>query len=125
MILNRVKAIAVPSMRIPKPQSTQAYEVVGWRMSRGEEAVVYRIPMQPGTRKASEKRIQASAFVRAFEVLTDAGEITRSWFKREFPELQADGTCNFTTLGGIFELLGEARYVRPGIYRATKPPNRH
>jgi len=28
-----------------------------------------------------------------------------------------DGTCNFTTIGGVFKLLGYATYHARGVYR--------
>lgn len=90
--------------------------VVGWGWSRNEDALVYRLPMRPGTKKASEKRIRSSAFVEAFRVLQGTGRLTRTWFARRFPDLERDGSCNFTTLGGVFVLLGEARYIGSGEY---------
>jgi hypothetical protein len=117
-IIGRIKAVLPPGARIPKPQSYENYQVVRWDSSRGEEALVYRLPIRPGTKKPSEKRIPASAFITAYEVLQQTGKITRDWFRNNFPKLEADGTCNFTAIGGIFELLGEAFYAEPGIYRA-------
>lgn len=119
MILQRIKAVAKPGTRIPKPRSTEIYTVVGWGQSRGEEALVYRLPTKAGTKKSSRKRITASAFVAGFEVLRKSGELTREWFARNFPTLEGDGSCNFTTLGGILELLGEAQYAGPGVYKKT------
>jgi len=120
MILQRIRAAAKPATQIPKPQSTDIYTVVGWGQSRGEKALVYRLPTKSGTKKASEKRITESAFVAGFEVLQKSGELTREWFKRNFPALERDGGCNFTTLGGILELIGEAQYAGPGVYKKTK-----
>lgn len=120
MVLKRVKAVTTPGTRIPKPQSTDTYVVVGWGTSRGQEALVYQLPRKPGSKKASQKRIPASVFSQAFDILGRTGKITRPWFQATFPELEADGTCNFTTLGGIFVLLGDVRYAEPGVYEAVK-----
>jgi hypothetical protein len=79
--------------------------------------LVYHIPPKAGTTRASEKRLTTSAFRAAFEVLTQSGSITRRWFAAAFPELDADGGCNFTTLGGVFVLIGEAHYGGRGVYR--------
>jgi hypothetical protein len=116
MLISRIKAVATPGTRIPKPESDQIYEVRGWTTSRGEEALVYQIPKKPGTKRASQKRIPVSAFQKSFVVLTESGTLTRRWFQTVFPVLDDDGTCNFTTIGGIFELLGEARYLERGVY---------
>jgi len=116
-ILERIKKATPPGTKIPKPESDESYIVVGWGTSRGEEALVYELPVKPTSMKASQKRIHASAFRFADEVLKTTDEITRSWFAANFPELERDGSCNFTTLGGIFELLGLAVYEGRGVYR--------
>lgn len=119
MILNRIKKATKPGTQIPKPRSTEIYTVVRWGKSRGEEALVYQIPAKHGTIKPSEKRVTVSAFRKAFDILQKSGKITRSWFAQEFPKLESDGSCNFTTLGGVFVLIGEAWYARPGEYEKT------
>ena len=116
-IIPRIKKAIRPGAKIPKPLSRHAYVVKRWGMSRGEEALVYELPTRPGTKRASQKRIPSSAFEQAYNVLTTTGELTREWFVNHYPKLDADGSCNFTTLGGVFELLGVAKYERPGIYR--------
>lgn len=117
MILSRIKRVVTPGTRIPKPQSPRTYVVKGWGNSRGEEALVYQLPAKLGTKRRSEKRIRASAFEDAYKVLKSQGEITHGWFAQQYPDLEADGACNFTTLGGVLELLGEAEYAGPGVYR--------
>ena len=117
MIIERIKKIARPGTKIPKPKSTEEYIIVRWGKSRGEEALVYQLPMKPTSKKPSEKRLTISAFKKGYEVLIHKGEISYSWFKKEFPNLEKDGSCNFTTLGGIFALLGEANYEHSGIYK--------
>lgn len=117
MIIKRIKRIARPGTKIPKPKSTEEYIIVRWGKSRGEEALVYQLPMKPTSKKPSEKRVTISAFKKAYEVLINEGEIRHSWFSKEFPNLKKDGSCNFTTLGGIFVLLGEATYEQRGIYK--------
>jgi len=36
------------------------------------------------------------------------------WFDQYLSKCAAEGGCNFTTIGGIFILLGEAYYAGPG-----------
>jgi hypothetical protein len=120
MLISRIKAVATPGTRIPKPKSNGIYVVLGWTVSRGEEALVYRIPKRPGTKRASQKRIPVSAFEEAFAELTKSGTLTRRWFRASFPVLDHDGGCNFTTIGGVFELLGEARFVQSGVYAVVR-----
>jgi hypothetical protein len=119
MIIPRIKRVIRPGTKIPKPQTRRAYVVIGWGMSRGEEALVYELPTRPGTKRSSRKRIPSSAFEETYRILVDTGEITRDWFVSHYPKLDADGSCNFTTLGGIFVLLEEAVYERPGVYKRS------
>jgi len=119
-IFERIKCVASPGTIIPKPESTGEYRVVKWGKSRGEEALVYSIPARPGTLKPSTKRVTASDFQTAYEVLIKTGEFTKSWFNQNLQACAKDGGCNFTTIGGIFELLGEAFYDDRGVYRKTE-----
>ncbi len=45
------------------------------------------------------------------------GELTTEWFKTTFPKEYKDRPCNFTTIGGVFILLGIAVYKNSGIYK--------
>lgn len=93
--------------------------IVGWGTSRGEEALIYELPRGQASKKASQKRIPTSVFSCAFDTLVRTGQITRPRFRATFPEHEADGSCNFTTLGGIFVLLGDVCYAERGVYRAV------
>ena len=117
MIIQRIKWDIRPGTIIPRPQSAREYRVVGWGQSRGEDALVYSIPTLLSGGKASKKRIKISDFKAAYDVLVKTGEFTYGWFKDNLPDCAKDGSCNFTTIGGIFELLGEAQYGHRGAYR--------
>jgi len=49
----------------------------------------------------------------------ETGSLTRTWFVEHYPKLEKDGTCNFTTVGGVLQLLGLARYSGPGEYASV------
>lgn len=49
--------------------------------------------------------------------LVRSGTLTRQWFKEHLPECDAEGDCNFTTVGGLVTLLGVAIYMKQGIYQ--------
>jgi len=117
MIFELIKRTMLPGTRIPKPRSKETYRFVRWGFSRGEEALVYQIPAKPGTKKLSTKRIPRSVFEEAYETLLNKGEITKVWFANAFPKVDADGSCNFTTLGGIFQILNLAEWAGEGVYR--------
>lgn len=116
-ILKRIEETATPGTVIPKPETQNDYLVKGWGERRGERALVYSIPNYGNPGYPHEKGINESEWIRAFEQLTESGELSRSWFRRAMTACNEEGTCQFTTIGGIFELLGEAKYEGRGVYR--------
>lgn len=119
MLFNRILRIAHPGMNIPKPAARGSFKVKGVGKRRGEDALIYMIPNYSNPRKPHEKGITASEFERAYARLQSAGELTKQWFKRHLPQCDAEGSCNFTTVGGLFVLMGEAVYEVRGKYRKT------
>jgi len=119
MLLSRIKAVAKPGITIPKPYSKGKYIVERWGISREEEALVYSIPKRPATKSQSMKRIRGSDFQAAYKVLNETGLFKSTWFDKYLPQCAKDGRCNFTTIGGIFELIGDAKYIQKGVYKKT------
>ena len=117
MIVGRIKQQAVPGLEIPKPEAREKFLVKGWGQRRGEEALIYFVPNRKNPSKPYQKGITISDFETAYGELTKSGELTRKWFNDRLPECAKEGSCNFTTIGGIFEVLEEARYVERGTYR--------
>lgn len=120
MIVERIKASIGSGTVIPKPVATADFIVKTWGKRRGEPALIYRIPNHSNPRKPHEKGVTASEFERAYAELQKSGEFTRSWFDKHLSECAAEGACNFTTIGGIFELLGEAAYSSRGVYERRR-----
>ena len=114
MIIEEIKKVARPGTKIPKPISKDDYIVSGWVTSKGEDALKYLI----GERQ-HPKYIRVSEFKAAYDMLSSSGEFTRKWFNENLPE-SAREWCNFTTIGGIFELLGVAEHLEEGGYRKIK-----
>ncbi len=100
---------------IPKPLAKKPFRIKGKGSRRGEEALIYTIPSHTGS-KPYEKGVTVSEFALAQAELTRSGEFTRAWFKENLPSCAKEGACNFTTIGGVFELLGLARYEGRGRY---------
>ena len=119
-IVTIIESEIIPGTVIPKPQAQADFIVKGWGVRRGERALVYNIPNHKTPTKPHQKGVTVSEWVQAFEHLTNAGDFSRSWFERSMPACQKEGDCNFTTIGGIFELLGYAAYDR-GTYRYVGP----
>ncbi|MDD9812505.1 MAG: hypothetical protein OXU71_12535 [Gammaproteobacteria bacterium] len=110
-IIDQIKKIP-DGEPIPKPESEEIYTVKGVGRSRGEDALVYRIPGTSG----STKRVPFSAFIWAEEQLACTGKLLHTEFSREYPKSDNDGDCNFTTLGGVFVLFDKAEYESRGVY---------
>jgi hypothetical protein len=120
MILAEIERKIAPGTIIPKPQGRADFVVKRWGVRRGERTLIYTIPNHKTPTRPYEKGITVSEWLQAFERLTHAGDFSRPWFERSMPTCAKEGSCNFTTIGGIFEILGYATYDR-GIYRSTAP----
>ncbi len=116
-VIQQIKGTVSAGMLIPKPAASGPFTVKGWGKRRGEEALIYLIPNHRNPQKPHEKGVTISEFRRAHSQLLVAGEFTRTWFIANLAECANEGSCNFTTIGGIFELLGLAQYVDRGAYR--------
>ncbi len=121
-VIDRIEKKATPGTVIPKPKACGDYVVKRWGKRRGERALIYTIPNQthpqPNQAHPHEKGVNESEWIEAFDQLTTTGEFTRLWFETAMADCNKEGGCNFTTIGGIFELLGDAYHER-GVYRKT------
>ena len=114
-IVSCIKQMAPPGMTLRKPES--CVQVRRWGRRRGEPALVYLINGR------HEKGITESEWRQAFAELEMTGEFTRSFFRQEMPRCHKEGSCNYTTIGAVFEHVGVAIYRRRGVY-AYNPPVR-
>jgi hypothetical protein len=119
MVIDRVFKIASPCTVIPKPEAKGKFRVERMGTRRGERALIYSIPNYNDPKNPYKKGITASEFEKAYDQLMHTGVLTRSWFKRSLSACEADGPCNFTTVGGLFILLQKATYAERGVYRKT------
>ena len=115
-IVDMIKQNVSPGTVIPKPEARGDFVVKHWGRRRGESALVYTIPNHRDESRPYEKGITESEWIKAHERLMEAGLLTREWSRSAMADCNAEGSCNFTTVGGVFELLGFARYVRRGTY---------
>lgn len=116
VVIDRVFKIAPPGTVIPKPFATGQFCVVRKGKHRRARALIYSIPNKKRPRCPYEKGVTASEFKKAYNQLINTGQLTRRWFKKKFPACEAEGSCNFTTVGGLFILLGRAIYATRGVY---------
>jgi hypothetical protein len=116
VLIQRIKNSVQPGRTIIRGPKGSQLTVVRWGQSRGQEALVYSIPNRKVGGKPYTKRITVVDFQDAHKVLMQTGEFTKSWFKEKLPYCAKVGDCNFIMIGGIFGLLGDAWYCRPGVY---------
>ena len=98
---------------IPKPD-TKKTKVIEIKPNRnGELSLYYSIGKQ-----GNSKFVTKSDFENAFDVLNTKHEFTRKWFNEHLDKKKSK-PCNFTTIGGVFELLGKAKFIGNGIYKKS------
>lgn len=116
-LTQKIKSLPVGTV-IPKPESEKDFTIKGLGMRRGEEALIYRIPTNDLKKYSHghEKGVTFAEFYKAYAVLQETSNFTREWFYKNLPECAGEGGCNFTTIGGIFELLGIASYSKSATY---------
>jgi hypothetical protein len=115
-ILPRLQRLS-PGTVIPKPEAKGDFTIKGWGRRRGQPALVYFIPNHSNSEEPTEKGINTLEWEQAYRQLLGTGEFTRKWFYVNLPRCADECPCNFTTIGGIFSLLGLAKYERKGVYR--------
>lgn len=111
-IVARIRSEVQSGIAIPKPDSTEPHRVKGWGVRRGEPALIYQMPNHRNPDKPHERGITESEWQAAWATLQHSKEPSRFWFETKLPACNAEGGCNFTTIGGVFVLLGEAAYER-------------
>jgi hypothetical protein len=119
VIFEEIKICARPGMMIPKPLTKNEFLIKGWGKRRGESALIYTIPNHKHPSRILEKGITISEFEKAFIQVSSAGNFTRAWFNMTLPKCAMEGSCNFTSIGGVFTLLGLVYYSRRGVYERT------
>lgn len=115
MIIEKIQGLKQGSV-IPKPKATAEFKIKGWGTRRGEAALTYWIPNHKSPGKPLVKGVTVTEFQRAYNELLESARFTRGWFNSNLPACAKEGSCNFTTIGGVFQLLGVAHYARPGTY---------
>jgi hypothetical protein len=114
--MDRILREIKPGTEIPKPAALFPFRFQGKGERRGQRTVVYTIPNHKDPTRPSKKAVTESELDYAHRQLLSAGRLTREWFKKHLPDCAKQG-CNFTTVGGLFVLLGEAEYQERGVYR--------
>ena len=117
MLLDRIISTFTPGTEIPKPAAHAPFKIKGEGIIRGERAIMYSIPNRKNPARPSQKGVTASQLEKAYHQLLRSGVLTRDWWNNHVRYSAGEGGCNFTTVGGLLQLLGEAEYVKRGVYR--------
>lgn len=120
MIVERVKNEISSGDTIPKPNPKGKFLVKGWGRRRDQSALIYTIPNHKNPAKPYQKGICESEFEAAYHELKSSGKFSRQWFNSYLSACAKEGACNFTTIGGVFEMLGEAWYAGNGVYQIAR-----
>lgn len=97
---------------IPKPESKADFIVKGWGVRRGEPALIYTIPNHSNPSKPYQKGVTISEWQKVYDHILGGGIFDRDWFIKHLPKNAKEDPCNFTTIGGIFQLLNLVVYER-------------
>jgi hypothetical protein len=92
---------------IPKVESSRKYRIKRWSYRNGEEWLSYTV---------ANKSIRVSWIRECFDELGRTGELRTQWFRDSFYDGKDLGGCNFTTIGGLFVLIGIAQRAGTGLY---------
>lgn len=104
---------------IPKPHAKAPFLIKRLGKRRGEQALIYQIPSHSEKTPFYEKGVTLTEFDMAHSQLMSTEKFTRDWFNTNLSACAKEGACNFTTIGGIFELIGIAKYQCIGTYVKT------
>lgn len=118
-IVQELKGKVTTGAIIPKPDAKADFIVKGWGTRRREEALIYRIPNHKNADKPYEKGINVSEWRKAYRRISGGEDFDKDWFSRNMSACAEEGDCNFTTIGGIFQMLGLVDYER-GVYKSRK-----
>lgn len=99
MSFDELKQSIQPGLTFPKPIVRSSIVKVD------EEGFYYSI----GQRGRSNK-ITFDLFEQCYNRLQSTDELSRAWFKATFPSLGKVASCNFTTIGGLFQQFGLVHY---------------
>lgn len=116
----KLKELVDKNSRIPKPETNNEFKILRVGIRRNQPAIIYSIPSHINENIHYEKGITYSEFSSVLNELFNTGYVTRTWFNDNLPECAKEGSCNFTSLCGILELLGYCKYSEKGKYEAIK-----
>jgi len=111
LLIQQIKNLTPPGTILEKPDSSSM--VLSWGVNRkGEECMTYLF----GGRY--RKTVTTSEILDSYSELVANDRFTRAWFTANLSSAKS-APCNYTTIGALFKLLGEAEYQR-GTYQRVR-----
>ena len=111
---DRVVELQKNNTPIPKTEDRYTYILkVSVGEIYGEKKDSFYYPV--GSSK--EKAVPFDTLYAAYQRLIGTGIFSRAWYKETFPAEERSRPCNFTTIGGVFVVLGFAEHMGNGVYR--------
>lgn len=107
---NELKQLVQKNSIIPKPHTNNPFRVLRIGRRRNQTAIIYSIPCHTGKKSHYEKGVTYSDFAKVLQGLEKNGFVTLSWFAENLPDCVKEGSCNYTSLCGMLELLGYCKY---------------
>lgn len=98
---------------IPKPYTNTRILKIAVAKIHGEKKDSFYYSIGSSNKKA----VPFDTLYAAYRRLTETGILLRAWYNETFPAEAEDYPCNFTTIGGVFVVLGFAEHMGNGVYR--------
>jgi hypothetical protein len=108
-----------PGTLIPQPEAHAIVTIKGWANRGGLPALIYISPNRANPAHPHEDGINTVEWEQAYKQLLDTGEFTKKWYAHHMPRCSTKNRRGFSTIGGLFSLIGLAKYKSEGVYRSV------
>lgn len=101
MSFNELKQAIVPGLIFQKPNvqsSIIKIDKEGFHYSIGQNG--------------NSKKVTYAVLEKCYDRLESTHEFSRAWFNATFPSIAKTSSCNFTTIGGLFQQFNLATYQK-------------
>jgi hypothetical protein len=107
-----------PGTVIPQPEAQAHFTIKGWGNRGGLPALICSSPNRAHPAQPHESGINTVEWKQAYQQLLDTGAFTKKWYAHHMPRCSTESRRSFATIGGLFSLIGLAKYESKGVYRS-------
>ena len=104
-LLNKIHTISHEIINKPRSKC----KLLGISQKKGEEALEYQLP-------STTKKVMMTEFYEAYKEINKNLFIRHNWYTNQFPNIDKNSPCNFTTIGAVFVRLDIAEYRNKKYY---------